>query len=144
MEYADFTNGFILSFHPGEDLHQTLIDFTLAKRIPGSFYQGSGFFKDIEIGKYDTESNSYKPHPMSGEYEAISLLGNISEVKSSPFPSTQVVLIDRDLRTVGGSLLKGTISHKMELFLFSIDIVINRKGLKNSNSHLDLPHHFQS
>ena len=145
MKYANFTNGFILSFSSGEDFHQLLVDFTLAKRIPGSFYQGSGFLRDLEIGRADIKNQSYTPQCMSGDYEALSILGSVAEVNNSPVPNTQVVLIDKDLKTIGGNLLKGVVAYKLELFLFSIDIVINRKkGKPSVVTALDLPHHFQS
>ena len=143
MEYADFTRGFILKFERGEEFHETLTAFFQQKRIPSAFYQGIGALSDVELGVFSIAKNDYERHSFGGDYELITAVGNMSVVDGKPFPHTHVVLADNKCNTIAGHFFKGVVSVSLELFLFPIDIAVNRKADESLNfKSLHLPHHF--
>ena len=143
MEYADFTRGFILKFDRGEEFHETLIEFFQQKRIPGAFYQGIGALTDVELGVFNITKNDYDRHFFGEEYELITAVGNMSVMDGVSFPHTHVVLADNKCKTLAGHFFKGIVAVTLELFVFPIDIALNRKADESLNfKSLHLPHHF--
>lgn len=143
MYYADYAKGFVLKFEAGEELHETLIQFMIQKRMPSAFYQGIGALTNVELGYFNLTKNEYDKHFFEGEYELITASGNISVENGQPFPHTHVVLANEKCETFAGHFFKGVVSITVELFLFHVDIALNRKKDAKLNFRaLDLPHHF--
>ena len=143
MEYADFSNGFVVKLSPKEELHQMLVAFVRQKKIPSASYYGIGALQDIKLGYFDREKNDYRSRYFAECYELLSLHGNFSIVNGQTFPHTHVVLANSDYQTIGGHLFSATVAITVELFLFPIDIALLRKPHPNLNfKELDLPHHF--
>lgn len=143
MHYADFSKGYVLKFEPGEELHETLVQFIEQKRMPSAFYQGIGSLTNVELGYFNLTKNDYDKHLFDGEYELITASGNISIENGKFFPHTHVILGNEKCETFAGHFFKGTVSITVELFLFHVDIALNRKkDAKLNYRGLDLPHHF--
>lgn len=143
MYYADFSKGYVLKLEPGEEFHETLIKFVDQKRIPSAFYQGIGALCDVELGFFSLTKNDYEKHFFEGHYELITANGNISIKEGKFFPHTHVILGTEKCETIAGHFLKGTVSVTTEIFLFHVDIALNRKKDTKLNFYgLSLPHHF--
>jgi len=143
MHYADYSRGYVLKLEPGEELHETLLAFVEQKRIPSAFFQGIGALCNIELGFYNLKKQEYVKHFFEAHHELINASGNISIVGGKHFVHTHAVLANEQCQTISGHFLKGTVSVTIELFLFHVDIALNRKKDEKLNYlGLDLPHLF--
>ncbi len=135
--------GYVLKLERGEELHQMLIAFTSQKLIPSACYQGIGSICDIELGYFNMEKNGYSRRSFKGTHELINITGNISIEKGKYFAHSHVVLANEKNETISGHFFKGRVTVTAEIFLFHVDIALNRKKDKKLNfMGLDLPHLF--
>lgn len=143
MHYADFSKGYVLKLEPGEELHETILDFVHQKRMPSAFYQGIGSLCNIELGFFSLTKNDYVKHVFEEHHELINACGNISVEGGKHFAHTHVVIGNEKCETFSGHFFKGTVTITAEIFLFHVDIALNRKQDKKLNfKGLELPHLF--
>jgi len=68
-----------------------------------------GTLRNPKIGYFEEESSRYKVIELSGIYELLSALGNISLKDGKPFAHVHVTLGDRDGKVWGGHLIEGEV-----------------------------------
>lgn len=143
MKYTDFSDGFVLRLEQEEEVHQALTEFAKQKRLPSAYYHAIGALKEITLGSFNLEKKGYDSHSLSGCYELLSLMGNLSISDGEPSPHTHVVLVNGKHQVVGGHLFSAKVAVTVELFLFPLDIALLRKTNQALNfKELNLPHTF--
>ena len=69
----------------GDNINKTFESFAEVKGVGCAWLNGIGALENPEIGYYSLEDKSYHRKTFSGEYELISLIGNISLKDGKPF-----------------------------------------------------------
>jgi|JI10StandDraft_1071094.scaffolds.fasta_scaffold04200_13 predicted DNA-binding protein with PD1-like motif len=143
MKFVDTNRGYILKIEPGEELLSCLSEFVEKNRIPSGYFQGIGGVTNVKLGYFDLKKNDYIHHFFKGDYELITISGNISDVEGKPFVHAHGVFSDAEYQTFAGHVFEAIATITAEIFLFPLDVALIRHSHKSFNfKELDLPHHF--
>jgi predicted DNA-binding protein with PD1-like motif len=126
MKYKKLEFGYAVRLERGEDVLATLTKFANHAKIGNAFVNGIGVLKDVEIGYFDSESGEYIKTKLDGEYELISLMGNVTIVDGERFVHAHVNLSDRSCRPYAGHLFSGAIGVTGEFVLIASTVEISR------------------
>ena len=109
-----------------EELIQSLVQFALDSGKHTGFITGIGVLKDVELGYFDVEKKKYDVKSFKGEYELLSMMGNIALTDGKPLPHVHVVLSGEDFKAFGGHLVRGYVGVTCEMVMAAVDIRIER------------------
>jgi predicted DNA-binding protein with PD1-like motif len=126
MEHRRTRYGYVLRLDAGEDVVTTLKDFAARENVRGGMLSGIGAAADVELGYFVRPTREYVRRVFEGEWEIVSLTGNISELEGEPFPHCHVTLGGRDFTAHGGHLFRGTVTVTCEIHLVTDPDVIRR------------------
>jgi len=124
MKLLRTDHGFIIILDQGEKVIESLKRICEEKKIHG-FFLGIGAVRTPEIGYFDLNKREYIRKALDGEYEVISLLGNISRDKEGKaIVHAHISLGDRNYRVLGGHLFKADDSVTLEISVFSTPAIV--------------------
>ena len=126
MKKSKSGNLHFIKLDKGEEIIGTITDFASQTGIKSGFMTGIGVIKDIELGYFDVEKAKYDIKKMEGDFELLSLMGNIGITDGNPSPHIHVVLGDNKFHCFGGHLLKGHVGVTCELVLAATDMKLER------------------
>lgn len=101
----------------GEEIKDSLKKIAKKHNFYGFFF-GIGAVANPVVGFFDKEEEEYIQEELEGEFEVLSLLGNISEAEDDPTVHGHIVLGNEQYRARGGHLVEAQVSITLELFLF--------------------------
>jgi len=127
MYYSKCNVGYVIRAEVGEEIQETLRQFCQKVNLKSAFYQGIGTLSQVELAFFCTDLKSYDRHFFDGEYELISLMGNISTTDELVTPHTHVTLGDRNFQTLSGHLVRGVVSVTAEIIVTVVDIPLIRE-----------------
>ncbi|MCD6124684.1 DNA-binding protein [bacterium] len=111
----------VVKLSPGEDILEGLAVFAREKGV-GGFVNGIGAVKEPELGYFDLAEKSYKKKKFDGEFELLSLSGNISFIDNEPLVHVHAVLGRNDFSTIGGHLFSAEVSVTAEIVIIPWDM----------------------
>lgn len=126
MKSTNTGNFNFIKLDKGEELIQCLNSFSIEKGVRSGFLTGIGVLKNVELGYFDLKKNSYDMKLFEGEYELLSLMGNIAISEGKPSPHIHVVLGNKDFNCFGGHLLRGFVGITCEMVLAVTEMNIER------------------
>ncbi len=140
MKFVQIDTGYILRLEIGESVLDAITEFLTRKGIKGGFISGIGAVKDVELGYFDLSEKKYLKNRYQGDFEVISLLGNISLVEGNPFVHAHILIADRDNKTYGGHLVHARVAVTLEVHIQQVSQSIERlpeprTGLNLLNLH---------
>ena len=136
MNYRFDEDRILLTLSQGELINKTFENFTKEHRIAFAWLNGIGAMQDPEIGYYSLESKSYHKKIFNGDYELISLIGNITIKDGECFSHTHITFSDTNYQVLGGHLFDAKITAAGEFIMIPGKKEITRKI--NSNIGLAL------
>ena len=77
----------------------------------------------MELGFWRASQADYQRRTLEGNFELLTLLGNISLYQGRPFAHLHVTLADENLQVVGGHFFEATVTATVELFLTPCDSI---------------------
>jgi predicted DNA-binding protein with PD1-like motif len=110
-----------------EEITETLTNFLKQENIRSGRIQGIGAVKDAVLGFFNTETNTYDKKTFEGEWELLSLLGNITIKDGEPFPHLHVMISGADYITYGGHLFSAIIAVTGELYIQPLSVPVERQ-----------------
>jgi predicted DNA-binding protein with PD1-like motif len=119
MKHQRTRYGFVVRLDPGEEIIATLREFAAAERIGCGLISGLGAVGDPELGYYARRTGEYVRQVVAGEFEILSLTGNVSELEGTPFPHCHIVIGDDAFGARGGHLFRGTVTVTCEVQIVS-------------------------
>ena len=126
MKNSKSGNLHFIKLDKGEEIISTITTFANELCLKSGFLTGIGALRDLEIGYFDMKKAKYDIKKMDGEYELLSLMGNLGVVDGKVNPHLHVVLGDDKFQCYGGHLLKGYIAITCELVLAATDMRLER------------------
>lgn len=105
----------------GCDLLSSLQEFCQKEDIKLGVFSAMGAVKKAAFSFYDQASKTYKDKLIEEELEIVSCSGNISLRDGLSAIHAHAVFSDREGRTCGGHLIKGTIVFSCELFIQELE-----------------------
>lgn len=117
MKYFVLGSTYVVRLDAGEKIIETLSALCERDAIGGGFFQGLGAVGEAEIGHFDPAVNEYGWTVLSGSYEIVSLLGNITKIDGRPFIHAHIALGDNTFAVKGGHLKEAVVSVTCEVTL---------------------------
>lgn len=106
----------LLCLESGERVRPTLESFCAELGLEGANLGGIGGLTEVELGFW--KGGDYARQILSGNWELLSLQGNISRYEDKPFAHLHASLAGPDLAVRGGHFFDGTVTATAELFLW--------------------------
>ncbi|MBN1503587.1 MAG: DNA-binding protein [Candidatus Eisenbacteria bacterium] len=118
MKFSKTDFGYVVRLEPGEEIVSALSSFAQSRGFGSAALQGIGAAKDITLGYFEREKKSYVRRTLAGEYEVLSLAGNVSHFEKAPWVHVHALIAGPDFRVTGGHLFSGTVTVTIELALY--------------------------
>ena len=126
MKYSKDKDKIYLSIDKGECVNASILDIAKRNNITFGWINGIGAISDPEIGYFDVHKKEYIKKVMSGHFELISLLGNITYKEGELFIHSHITFTDTDFRAYGGHLFDCKIAAAGEFIIFMGEEKISR------------------
>ena len=126
MKYSIDSNKIYLSIDKGERVNASLLEICRKTNLSFGWINGIGAIVDPQIGYFDVKKKDYIKKHFKGEFELVSLMGNMTFKDNDPFIHTHILFTDTDFRTYGGHLFDCRIAAAGEFIIYTGDKRINR------------------
>ncbi len=117
----------MLRLEKGEEVTAAVVDFIARQNISSATVAGLGAVSDVTIGYFSSHAKKYYQQSFEGEFELLSLTGNISWLETKPVLHAHVVLSKTDYSLIGGHLFSAVVALTVELHIRVFEPKINRK-----------------
>lgn len=111
----DSTGIWLVCLESGDRVRESLESLCLHLGLEGAEVSGIGGLSDPELGYW--RRGEYQRQILAGNWELLSLLGNISLYQGKPFAHLHVSLAGPDLMVRGGHFFEATVTATAEIFL---------------------------
>jgi hypothetical protein len=126
MIYKKFNNNLVIRVEKDEDIVEVLMEIIEKEDITLATLSGIGAVNHVELGLYNTLNKLYSKKELRGDFEIVSLCGNISTMDHKPYLHLHMAIADNKQYVFGGHLSKAVVSATAELVLNIIDGKIDR------------------
>ena len=121
----------------GKPLVETLTKAVTDLKLKGGRISGIGAVEKVELGYYDLHEKTYLRKTFDeGDFELISLNGNISLKNGEPFVHVHTTIGDRNFQVFGGHLFEAEVAVTAEIHILPLGIMPERQT--NHDIGLDL------
>ena len=117
----------VLNLARGEELHATLLQFCVNRRIVGATFTGLGACDQVELAYYHLPTKTYERRMIDEELEILSLNGNLGTLDGVKGFHIHGVFGRRDLSTLGGHIFSLRVSGACEIHLSALPMTLNRR-----------------
>ena len=136
MKYNLDKDKILLSIDKGEYVNKSLLKIANNNNITFGWINGIGAICDPEVGYFDVQKKEYVKKTIEGEYELVSLLGNITYKEGELFVHSHIIFTDTDFRAYGGHLFDCKIAAAGEFIIFNGEERIERLYSNDIGLHL--------
>jgi len=133
MKFKKSGDNYFLRIDKGESFPEKLIEFAEAKNIKTADIKGIGAVKNPLLSCYLPAERSYIEKELVGDYEILTLLGNITMKDGKPYTHFHASLSDDEFKGFGGHLQRCEITGTLELFIYPTKIEIERRYDEETN-----------
>ena len=136
MEAKKLKNTWIIRIDRGEEIVATLTKVCSDNNIHLGEISAIGAVNEATIGLYDVVNQEYHSEDFTGDMEIVSLAGNVSTMNGEIYLHLHIGLSDATHKMFGGHLNRAVVSATCELFIRTVDGVVDR--FKDSETGLNL------
>ena len=129
-------NKYFISIDKDEYVNQSLLDVANNENLKSGWISGVGAIYDIEVGYFDVEKKDYVRKKFPGDYELLSISGNISIKEGDRFVHTHITFSDIEFNVFGGHLFDAKVAAAGEFLIDLCDFEVKRKYNENLGLHL--------
>lgn len=127
MQYRVDNDQIFVTLERGDEIVPCMTDVIRRENLKSGWILGIGAMEEVEVGYFDFPTRSYQNQAFEGEFELLSLSGNITLKDGEPFVHPHVTFSGPDFKVLGGHLFKGKISAAGEFVVIKGGITISRK-----------------
>ncbi|HEY9843302.1 MAG TPA: PPC domain-containing DNA-binding protein [Candidatus Obscuribacterales bacterium] len=128
------TGTWIVHLQKGETVCAALEAFAAEQNIGGARIQGIAGIADPELGCFDLASREFTRQRLSGYFEMVSALGNLSLLPDGkPYAHIHTTLAGPDFRALAGHLFEAQIAVLGEFFILPEPIPLQREFVPELN-----------
>ena len=135
MNYRIEKNKIFIKIAQNELINKSFEKLAESNNIGCAWVNGLGAIQNPEVGYYSISKKSYCKKKFSGDYELLSLIGNISMKDGKHFSHTHITFSDTNYRVFGGHLFDAKVTAAGEFIMFPGNKNINR----DMNAKIGLP-----
>jgi uncharacterized protein len=136
MEYKRFNNTIVARLDRGEEILTEIEKIAKAENIKLAKVSAIGAVNDFTVGVYDVDKKEYKANSFTGDFELLSLLGNINTMNGKYYCHLHMSAGNEKGEVFGGHLNRAVISVTCEMFIDIIDGTVDRKHDDNIGINL--------
>jgi predicted DNA-binding protein with PD1-like motif len=126
MFYEKRGSQWLLRLEVGEEVVASLQNFMKATGVKAAQISAIGACDRMTIGCYDVKKKHYLKKEFQGEFEILSLLGNLSTQNNEPYVHLHILTGDDEFQVRGGHLNEAWISATCEMNIREIDGEVDR------------------
>ena len=126
MESQRTTYGWVLRLDPGEEIFGCIQRFASERGLGAAMISALGACGEAELGFFDRARSTYVRRTFQGEFEILSLTGNLSVLEGQPLPHCHVLLAGDDFVAHGGHLFRAVVTVTCEVSLVTDPGVLRR------------------
>ncbi len=115
-------------FGKGDEAFSGLQDFAEKYHVTSAHFTAIGAVNGATVGWFDPRRKMYKKIPIAGQFEVISMVGDIALFQGKPIVHTHMVLAGADGTTRGGHVLDANVSPTLEVMV-TVDAIAMQKRL---------------
>ena len=119
-----------------EEIIESLKKFAIENSIEGAKISGIGTLKNPELGFFDLEKKQYDKRILNGDFELLSLCGNISLFENDTIVHIHTLVSDSEFKAYGGHLFSSLVTGTAEIIIETANERINRKHSSQENLNL--------
>ena len=134
MNYKKDNNKIYLSIDKNEYINTSILKVCEENDIKFAWINGIGAIFNPEVGYFDNSEKNYKKKTFNGNFELVSLIGNMTYKEGFPFIHTHITFTDISYRAFGGHLFDCKIAAAGE-FVITIG---DKKISRSYNDDVDL------
>lgn len=127
MEFKRFGSKYVVRMDKGEEIVSTLTDLVKKENIRLGRVSGIGAVNRAVIGLFELDKKEYHKKEFKGDFEVLSLSGNISEMDEKEYLHFHITFGDKDFNVYGGHLNEAVISATGEIIIDVIDGRLDRQ-----------------
>lgn len=127
MEYRKFDGIIIARIDKGEEIISKIMEICEKENVKLANINALGAVGEIEIGLFDTKQKKYHSTKHTGDFEIVSLTGNITTKDGRLYNHLHMSAGDKDNKVWGGHLNSAVVSATCELFIYVIDGTVERE-----------------
>ena len=135
MNYRIEKNKIFIKIAQNEFINKSFEKLAESNNIGCAWINGLGAIQNPEVGYYSISKKSYCKNIFSGDYELLSLIGNISMKDGKHFSHTHITFSDTNYRVFGGHLFDAKVTAAGEFIMLPGNKNINRE----MNANIGLP-----
>jgi len=111
-------DSWLVVFDKDQPVNSTLTKIVEREGIVGGFLTGIGAIKNVELGFYHLHQKDYHRQTFSkGDFELLSLNGNISLKDGQPYVHTHTTIGDDQFRVFGGHMFEALVAVTAEIYI---------------------------
>jgi len=111
----------------GEELVETLTKFLSENSINSGIISGIGAASDVTLNYFNIETKEYEEKHFSGDFEILSLTGNISLKDDLPFAHLHITLGTKEYECIGGHLKAAKVGATCEVVIQKLEAKLDRR-----------------
>ncbi len=117
-----FSGAPILASLPrGARLPEDLVQVCRDRGLEGAVFVGLGAVSEPVIAFYHLSSKRYEERTLQGDWEVVSLVGNLTRKEGAPFLHAHIALADAEGAMRGGHLVQASVAVTLEVTLWPVD-----------------------
>lgn len=115
----------------GMKLVETLTEVARTRQIKGGRISGVGALEQVQLGYYELHDKTYIRKTFDqGDYELISLNGNITLKGGEPYVHVHTTIGDRNFQVFGGHLFEAVVAVTAEVHILPLGVFPERQPVK--------------
>ena len=126
MKSSSSGNIHFIKLDKGEDVLAILTEYMNTADINSGTLSAIGVLRDVEVGYYEQEKAQYVKKLFKGDFELLSLSGNIGELNGKRHPHIHVILGDDKANCYGGHLFSAKVGITCEVFITAATMELER------------------
>lgn len=127
MQYTRFDNTIVARIDRGEEILEQLKVIALREKIRLAQVRALGAVGDFTVGVFHTEEKKYHANRFTGDWEIVSLVGNITQMDGEYYAHLHMSAGGTDGSVVGGHLNRATVSATCEMFITVLAGTVERR-----------------
>tara|TARA_R110002072_G_scaffold276051_1_gene437310 strand:+ start:36505 stop:36942 length:438 start_codon:yes stop_codon:yes gene_type:complete len=120
-------NTYFIRLEKDENVFRSLEKLAKDEGLTCAHINGIGALKDVELGFYHLDKKEYHRETFTGEYELLTLVGNLSLLDGKPFYHIHTSIGLEDFSVKGGHLFDAVVAVTVEIELRALPFEISRE-----------------
>lgn len=127
MEYRKFKDTIVVRIDKGEEIIEKMLEVCQKEQIKLANINALGAIGEFQVGLFHTQEKKYESTVHTGDFEIVSLTGNITTKEENLYHHIHLSAGDEENKVYGGHLNYAIVSATCEMFIHIIDGTVERQ-----------------